>query len=70
MVLILRVGFQNQSINYFDGSSGYLVYPDSTNATNISGQQQKLPAVIMIHENRGLNDNIKKTASTRSAGHH
>ena len=60
-------GLQNQSINYFDGSSGYLVYPDTTNATSTSGQQQqqqqKLPAVVMIHEWWGLNDNIKDMAN-------
>jgi carboxymethylenebutenolidase len=59
-------GLQNQSINYFDGSSGYLVYADTTNATTASGQQQqqqqKLPAVVMIHEWWGLNDNIKDMA--------
>jgi carboxymethylenebutenolidase len=58
-------GLQNQSINYFDGSSGYLVYDDMTNATSTSGQQQqqqKLPAVVMIHEWWGLNDNIKDMA--------
>lgn len=58
---------QNQSINYFDGSSGYLVYADTTNATSTSGQQQqqqqKLPAVVMIHEWWGLNDNIKDMAN-------
>ena len=58
---------QNQSINYFDGSSGYLVYADTTNATSASGQQQqqqqKLPAVVMIHEWWGLNDNIKDMAN-------
>jgi carboxymethylenebutenolidase len=56
---------QNQSISYFDGSLGYLVYPDSTNATGTSGQQQqqKLPAVVMIHEWWGLNDNIKDMAN-------
>jgi carboxymethylenebutenolidase len=55
---------QNQSISYFDGSSGYLVYPDMTNATGTSGQQQqqKLPAVVMIHEWWGLNDHIKDMA--------
>src|SRR5215207_1923288 len=59
-------GLQNQSINYFDGSSGYLVYADTTNATTASGQQQqqqKLPAVVMIHEWWGLNDNIKDMAN-------
>jgi carboxymethylenebutenolidase len=59
-------GLQNQSINYFDGSSGYLVYADTTNVTSASGQQQqqqqKLPAVVMIHEWWGLNDNIKDMA--------
>ena len=59
-------GLQNQSINYFDGASGYLVYADTTNATSTSGQQQqqqqKLPAVVMIHEWWGLNDNIKDMA--------
>ena len=45
-------------VNYFDSSSGYLVYPSSTS----SGK--KLSAVIMIHENRGLNDNIKNMANT------
>jgi carboxymethylenebutenolidase len=58
-------GLQNQSINYFDGSSGYLVYADTTNATTASGQQQqqqKLPAVVMIQEWWGLNDNIKDMA--------
>ena len=57
-------GLQNQSISYFDGSSGYLVYPDTTNATGTSGQQQqqKLPAVVMIHEWWGLNDHIKDMA--------
>jgi carboxymethylenebutenolidase len=60
-------GLQNQTINYFDGSSGYLVYADTTNATSASGQQQqqqqKLPAVVMIHEWWGLNDNIKDMAN-------
>jgi hypothetical protein len=56
-------GLQNQSISYFDGSSGYLVYPDTNNATGTSGQQQqKLPAVVMIHEWWGLNDHIKDMA--------
>jgi carboxymethylenebutenolidase len=46
-----------RDINYFDSSSGYLVYPSATTG-------KKLPAVIMIHENRGLNDYIKSTANT------
>ena len=60
-------GLQNRSINYFDGSSGYLVYPTTTTDNNITDtieqQQQKLPAVVMIHEWWGLNDNIKDMAN-------
>jgi carboxymethylenebutenolidase len=57
---------QNQSVNYFDGSLGYLVYPGSTNVTGTSvqqQQQQKLPAVVMVHEWWGVNDNIKDMAN-------
>ena len=55
---------QNRTINYIDGSSGYLVYPNTTNnTTSTTGQQQKLPAVVMIHEWWGLNDNIKDMAN-------
>jgi carboxymethylenebutenolidase len=46
-----------RGVNYFDSSSGYLVYPSATNG-------KRLPAVIMIHENRGLNDYIKSMANT------
>ena len=55
---------QNKSAEYTDGSLGYLVYPNSTdkNTTSTTGQQQKLPAVVMIHEWWGLNDNIKEMA--------
>ena len=55
---------QNKSVEYAKGSLGYIVYPSSTdiNATSITGQQQKLPAVVMIHEWWGLNDNIKEMA--------
>jgi carboxymethylenebutenolidase len=53
----IEVGLKNSSVNYHDEKSvGYLVYP--TNDTN-----QKLPAVIMIHEWWGLNDNIKNMAN-------
>jgi carboxymethylenebutenolidase len=48
-------------INYFDNSSGYLVYPSS-----ISSTSKKVPGVIMIHENRGLNSYIKDMANTLS----
>jgi carboxymethylenebutenolidase len=59
------VQLQNKSVEYTKGSLGYLVYPNSTdkNTTSITGQQQqKLPAVVMIHEWWGLNDNIKEMA--------
>src|ERR671931_902850 len=46
------------NINYFDSSSGYLVYPSSTTTG------KKLPAVIMVHEWWGINDNIRSMANT------
>ena len=52
---------QSKSVNYYDDSSGYLVFP--TTATP-KQQQQKLPAVVMIHEWWGVNDNIKNMANT------
>lgn len=53
---------QNTTVNYYDNASGYLVYP----VLNPNNNTQKLPAVIMIHENRGLNENIKDTADLLS----
>lgn len=55
---------QGKSVNYYGNSSGYLVHPSSSvgNTTSIREQQQKLPAVVMIHEWWGLNDNIKNAA--------
>ena len=47
-----------KGVNYFDGASGYLVYP------SVASSNKKLPGVIMIHENRGLNDNIMNMANT------
>lgn len=52
------IELQNKTINYFDHSKGYLVYPLSLNG-NIS----MMPAVIMVHEWWGLNDNIKNMAN-------
>jgi carboxymethylenebutenolidase len=52
-------------VNYFDNASGYLVYPSTVTNTSTTSSK-KLPAVIMIHENRGLNDNIKNMANTLS----
>jgi carboxymethylenebutenolidase len=48
-----------KSVNYFDSSSGYLAYPSSVNLAN-----KKIPGIIMIHENRGLNAYIKEMANT------
>ena len=53
-------GLQIKTVNYFDNASGYLVYPSAGNTTS----SIKLPAIVMIHENRGLNDNIKNMANT------
>ena len=53
---------QNQTVTYYENASGYLVYPLSNSPKNASVSTEKLPAIIMIHENRGLNDNIKSTA--------
>jgi carboxymethylenebutenolidase len=50
-----------KDIRYFDGSSGYLVYP--ANVTT-GTTDKKLPAVIMIHEWWGLNDNMRVMANT------
>src|SRR5918995_278556 len=50
----------NSSVNYYDNTTGYLVYPELAN--NTQQQQQQLPAVIMIHEWFGLNEHIKNQA--------
>ena len=53
------------NVRYFDNASGYLVYPSMTTAaTNTSALIKKIPAVIMIHENKGINDNIRSMANT------
>jgi carboxymethylenebutenolidase len=51
---------QNKTVNYYDSASGYLVYP----VLNPNNNTQKLPAVVMIHEWWGVNDNIKNMANT------
>jgi len=48
-----------RDVNYFDSSSGYLAY-----LSTITTTAKKLPAVVMIHENRGLNDYIKSMTDT------
>ena len=50
---------ENKTVNYFTNSTGYLVYP----SINQTGEPEKLPAVVLIHENKGLNDYIKESAN-------
>ena len=58
------VKLENRTVNYFDQANGYLVYPTFTKENKSSNNKNDtLPAVIMIHENKGLNDNIKKMAN-------
>lgn len=52
-----------KGVRYFDNASGYLVYP-STNLSSTTSATKKLPAVIMIHEFWGINDNIRSMANT------
>jgi carboxymethylenebutenolidase len=50
---------ENKTVTYFgQNTTGYLVYPSQ----NQTGEKAKLPAVVMIHENKGLNDYIKESA--------
>lgn len=53
-----NVNLQNKTVQYFEDAQGYLVYPVSS-----SDNQGKLPAVVMIHEWWGLNQNIKDMAN-------
>src|SRR5215216_1395098 len=50
---------ENKTVNYYGNTTGYLTYP----SPNQGNQQEKLPAVVMIHENKGLNDYIKDSAN-------
>jgi len=50
---------QNKTVEYFQDAQGYLVYPVSSNDT----VSKKLPAVVMIHEWWGVNENIKNMAN-------
>jgi carboxymethylenebutenolidase len=49
---------ENKSVDYFNNVSGYLAIP----STNVTSPGKTLPAVVMIHEWWGLNDNIKDMA--------
>ena len=53
----VNVSLENKTIQYFKDAQGYLVYPTSNDS------EPKLPAVIMIHEWWGLNQNIKDMAN-------
>jgi len=56
-----QIRLHNSSVSYYqNNSSGYLAYPELANSTQ---QQQKLPAVIMVHEWFGLNEHIKNQAN-------
>ena len=66
---------ENMTVNYHDNSSGYLVFPLSHNISSTrepipyapyfsQSNASKLPAVVMIHENRGLNEHIRLMADT------
>ena len=68
-----NIQLQNKTVEYFDNASGYLVYPtisssssssiDDNKQNNTNNSNNTFPAVIMIHENKGLNDNIKNMAN-------
>ena len=60
------IQLENKTVNYFEKASGYLVYPSSASSveTNITSKSNNtLPAVVVIHENKGLNENIKSMAN-------
>jgi carboxymethylenebutenolidase len=57
----VKTDLQNKTVNYYDNASGYLVFP--TTISNASKDNKLLPAVIMIHEWWGINDNIKNMAN-------
>jgi len=58
-----NVELENKTVNYFDKAKGYLVYPIISNESKNENSNDTFPAVIMIHENKGLNDNIKNMAN-------
>ena len=67
-----NIQLQNKTVQYFDNASGYLVYPtilssiDDNKNNDTNSNNNTFPAVIMIHENKGLNDNIKDMANLLS----
>ncbi|MFZ0655265.1 MAG: dienelactone hydrolase family protein [Nitrososphaeraceae archaeon] len=58
------VQLENKTVDYFNQAHGYLVFPSKSNANNSEiNSNMKLPGVVMIHENKGLNENIKNMAN-------
>jgi carboxymethylenebutenolidase len=57
------VDLQNETVNYYDQANGYLVYPSASNENKSGNSNGTFPAVVMIHENKGLNDHIKNMAN-------
>lgn len=57
------VDLQNKTVNYYDQANGYLVYPSESSENKSGNNNGTLPAVVMIHENKGLNDHIKNMAN-------
>lgn len=57
------VNLENKTVNYYDQANGYLVYPSASNENKSGNNNSTLPAVVMIHENKGLNDHIKNMAN-------
>jgi carboxymethylenebutenolidase len=61
---------ENKTINYFQDATGYLVYPISKTTSSLvesnisTNDNNTFPAVVMIHEWWGLNENIKNMAET------
>ena len=67
------ITLENKTVNYFENANGYLVYPISTTTTTSSSIESNIsanndnttfPAMVMIHEWWGLNENIKNMAET------
>ena len=59
-----EVQLENKTIDYFNQAHGYLVYPSKSNPISSKIENNmKLPGVVMIHENKGLNENIKSMAN-------
>lgn len=61
-----NIQLENKTITYFENVSGYLVHPTSVSyiptENNNTSSNNKFPAIVMIHEWWGLNDNIKQMA--------